>query len=186
MGTSVNQRSPETPNWRIVQRAYEDPKIPLERVLQEIWRASTNQPEGDLVGQLTRPIIAQIGEIGASKASPAEVARAVSELVSREKASCLGADIARRAAIQCAGKEDASSAFVVRVIAEATNYLVSRDIPGHISPGKRLATVSDAREFSARLINEAVAQASSVSASKSDLGATVKTIVDRIRNGGAR
>jgi hypothetical protein len=30
---------------------------------------------------------------------------------------------------------------------EVTNYLVSRDIPGHIRPGSRLENVADVRAF---------------------------------------
>ena len=151
MGTSVNQRSPDTTNWRIVQRAYEDPNFPAERALKEIWRAATNQPQGDLAAQLGEPAIAAFADVAIASSSPAEAAREAGRVIAETKCASLAADIARRAAVQSAGRENPREAFAQRLFAEATNYLVSRDLPGHIGANERLDSVSAAREFRQRL-----------------------------------
>lgn len=155
MGTSVNQRSPDTTNWRIVQRAYEDPNVPAERALREIWRAATNQEQGDLAAQLGEPAIAAFAGIAANASSPAEASREAGRLIAETKCASLAADIARRAAVQSAGRENASEAFSQQLFAEATNYLVSRDLPGHIGANDRLDSASAAREFRQRLTSTA-------------------------------
>ena len=147
MGTSVNQRSPDTTNWRIVQRAYQDPTVPVDRALREIWRAATNQEQGDLAAQLAQPVIGSFAALASAAGTPAEASREAGRLIAEAKCASLGADIARRAAIQSAGREDAQSFFTQRLFAEATNYLVSRDLPGHVAEGTRIGSVSEAREF---------------------------------------
>jgi hypothetical protein len=147
MGTSVNQRSPDTPNWRIVQRAFENPDFPLERALREIWRAAGNQEQGDLAAQLAHPFIGSLAAVAAQVSTPSEAARAIGKLVVDQKTASLAADIARRAAMQAAGREGARELFVERLFMEATSYLVARDLPGHISPGRRLSSVAEARAF---------------------------------------
>lgn len=193
MGTSVNQRSPDTPSWRIVQRTYEDSSIPLERALQEIWRAATHQQESDLGRQLSQPVILELADVSARADSPAEASRLANEVIATSKAASLGADLARRAAIQAAGRPDAGQLFVERLFAEATGYLVSRDLAGHISEGKRLPTVSAAREFRAQLTSIASKTASSLSVDGSPLASSeiwagyVSTVLNAIkqRHGGS-
>jgi hypothetical protein len=147
MGTSVNQRSPDTYNWRIVQRAYENPDVPIDLALRDIWRAADNQPEGNLFAQLADPVIGALAAVAATATSPMEASSEVGRLIVDQNAASLAADIARRAVMQSAGRENAQALVVERLFAEATNYLVSRDIPGHIRPGGRLETVADARAF---------------------------------------
>src|SRR6266545_3121163 len=114
MGTSINQRSPDTTNWRIVQSAYEDPSVPLPRVLQEIWRAAANQPEGDIIRQLANPNIGSFVSFAISATSPAEVAHVMGRFIAETKSASLAADIARRAVMQSVGHENPSSVFVQR------------------------------------------------------------------------
>lgn len=169
MGTSVNQRSPDTPSWKIVQRAYEDPTITPERNLQEIWRAATNQQGNDLGRQLSGDIVRDLAQVAVTAGSAAEAGQIATHLIADSKGASLGADLARRAAMQAAGREFAGDFFLQRLFAEATAYLVSRDLPGHISEGKRLPTVSAAREYRQQLtlMAASVAQA----APRVDLGA---------------
>jgi hypothetical protein len=147
MGTSVNQRSPETNNWRIVQRAYENADVPISLALRDIWRAADNQPEGNLFSQLADPAIGALAAVAGTAASPTEASSEVGRLILDQNAASLAADITRRAVMQSAGRENALALVVERVFMEATNYLVSRDIPGHIRPGARLETVAEARAF---------------------------------------
>ena len=147
MGTSVNQRSPDTTNWKLVQQAYENPDFPIERALREVWQAASNQEQGDLIAQLAEPTIGSLVSVAARSISPADASRAVGDYIADNLGASLAADIATRAVIQSAGRPDAQSFFVQRLFAEATDYLVSRDLPGHISPGSRLGSISAARAF---------------------------------------
>src|SRR5713226_3305849 len=121
MGTSVNQRSPNTLNWRAVRAAYDDPAVPPERVLTEIWRAADNQPEGSLPRLLAEPIIGSLVSLVAASTSVEDAARAAARLAARSKESTLAVDSARRAVVQSVGGPDAVETFVAKVFAEATN-----------------------------------------------------------------
>lgn len=59
MGTSVSQSSPSTPRWQATQATYSSPEIPIERTVQEIWRAADSQVEENLARDLQAPIIAE-------------------------------------------------------------------------------------------------------------------------------
>src|SRR5687768_9297794 len=103
MGTSVNQKSPTTPNWTIAQQAYRDRSIPEDRALREIWRAALNQPEGDLAGQLRNPAFARMAALVPTWSTAADASREAAQFVREAKISSLTADLARRAAMQTAG-----------------------------------------------------------------------------------
>ena len=151
MGTSVNQRSLDTLNWRMVQRTYEDPNVPISRVLQEIWRAAVNQESGDIAAQLAQPSIGQFAVIAERASSPAEAMREAGRFITEAKVGSLAAEIAKRAAVQSAGKPNARHQFMQRLFAEATNYLVARDLPGHIGAAGRIDSASNASEFRRQL-----------------------------------
>lgn len=155
MGTSVNQPSPNTPAWKIAQRAYDNPNLSTDWALREIWRAAGNQPEGDLAAQLAQPVIGDLASFAIRISSPADAAEEISTFVADNQVASLATDIARRAAMQSAGKEGASEMFMQRLFAEATNYLVSRDIPGHIAPTSRLQSISDVRAFKQQVMDAA-------------------------------
>jgi len=156
MGTSVNQGSPRTRNWEAVQSTYKSDVIPLERVLQEVWRAATNQPEGDLAAQLGAPIISRLRAIAIQGATVGEVANATNLEIARSRQASLGVEIARRAAIQCSTAKNRPQAFSERLFAEASNYLISRDLPGFVGLDCRNRTVSDSRDFKQSVVDIAV------------------------------
>jgi hypothetical protein len=148
MGTSTSQRSPSTPNWHAVATAYTSSTIPVPRVVQELWRAATNQPTGDLASDLGTPIVAQCLTIALGAASREEALYSASREVARSGQASLAADIAQRAMAQSfRSGEDRTSTFVQSLFAEAGNYLVSRDLPGYVGVGERLHTISDAIAF---------------------------------------
>src|SRR5262245_35458224 len=152
MGTSVNQKSPATPNWTIAQQAYRDRSIPEERALREIWRAALNQPEGDLAAQLRNPAFARMAALIPSWSTAADASREAAQFVRDAKISSLAGDLARRAAVQTAADPAGNARFAQRLFAEATNYLVSRDLPGFITRGERLASVGQARALKQALV----------------------------------
>lgn len=165
MGTSVNQPSPKTLNWRAVHAAYRNPETPIDRVVAEVWRAAANQLRGDLPGLLAAPIVARLGQLVMSAKTPAELARSSAVEIVRNKAASLAADIARRAAVQCIASSDRASAYRARVFAEATNYLVSRDFPGFVGSG-RAKNVGESLQFKTALTSRVDEIARSMAAPK--------------------
>jgi len=148
MGTSINQRSPATPNWHAVATAYNSSEISIPRVVQELWRAATNQPTGNLASDLGAPIIAQCLAITLDAPSREEALYSASRMVALSGQASLAADIAQRAVAQSFRPgEDRANAFTQYLFAEAGGYLVSRDLPGYVGVSERLHTVSDAIAF---------------------------------------
>lgn len=145
MGTSVSQRSPSTPNWDAALTAYETDVIPLNRAVQEIWRAATNQPEGNLGIDLGIPIVAECLRIAESANSREQAVKEARRAIALSGQTSLAADIAQRAVTQTfARPQDRTTAFASSLFAEAGNYLVSRDLPGYIGPEGRAKTIGQA------------------------------------------
>jgi hypothetical protein len=153
VGTSVNQRSPDTPPWILAQDAYTDASMPVNQALREVWRAASNETETNLMSFLVQPELTAFADLAARISTPSEAFQETSRFISDQKVASLVADIARRAVIQSAGVENPRQQFLQRLFAEATNYLVSRDLPGHIRPGGKIETVSDARRFTQAMMD---------------------------------
>ena len=148
MGTSISQRSPNTNNWRAVAAIYRSEEIPVERAVQEVWRAATNQPLGDLKSALAAPIIAQCLGITLEAKSPSEAYHTISKMVALKGLSTLATDLAKRAAVNSFSKPgNRRLNFAESLFSEAINYLVSRDLPGYVGVGDRISNVSDIIKF---------------------------------------
>jgi hypothetical protein len=157
MGTSVSQRSPSTPNWHAVSVGYTSDAIPIERVVQEIWRAATNQPTGDLASDLGAPLIARCFSIALTASSREEAVHAVRREIALSGQASLAADIAQRAVAQSfRSGEDRASAFAQSLFAEAGNYFISRDLPGYVGINGRAQTVSESIAFKRQLREQIV------------------------------
>ena len=148
MGTSVSHRSPETHNWHAVSASYLSNDFPLERVNQEIWRAATNQPTGNLPMSMTEPIITECLKIVMDSTSAEEATRNVSRLIAVSGETNLAIDIARRAAVvSFLESGDRRTSFVRSLFSEAVDYLVSRDLSGYVGQGNRIRDVSSSIVF---------------------------------------
>jgi hypothetical protein len=183
MGTSVNQRSPRTANWSAVETAYTHLDISLQRTVQEIWRASSNEQDRGLVNDLGQPIIAQCVDIVRNANSPIEAGQKIRRLMVLSNQASLAGDIANRAAVGSFGKGgNPIDAFVVSLFSEASNYLVSRDIPGFVGLTDKVRTVRDVAEFKSSIIQEVVSKVTIVKKPQGDLSnpRTWKTYVDEI------
>jgi hypothetical protein len=154
LGTSVNQSSPRTVNWLAAHATYRDVNIPPHRAMVEVWRAATNQKTGDLAALLSKPIVAELGRLAGEVRSVKELWTRATALIARSEDSSLGSDIARRAAVQCIGATDRVQAYNERVFAEATSYLVSRDLPGFVGSG-RARTAEESLQFKLDVMDQA-------------------------------
>jgi hypothetical protein len=187
MGTSISHASPRTANWRAVGAIYESEMIPADRASQELWRAATNQPAGNLGADLGHPVVATCAQIVRDIPSRADAIARVRQTLAMSGVASLATDIAQRAAVSCfAAPGDRVGAFVQSLVGEATNYLVSRDLPGHVGRSNRIATVSDAMSFKAQVLDHARQMAQSVlrppgvEASPSSWKSYITTVVGRL------
>src|SRR5688572_22979704 len=99
MGTSTNQRSPRTSNWKAVETAYTHPGTSVERTAQEIWRAAANEPDGGLVQSLSSPAIAQCLKAVLTSNSSTDAAQQIRRLLALSGQASLAGEIAQRAAV---------------------------------------------------------------------------------------
>jgi hypothetical protein len=118
--TSVSQSSPSTPNWQAAQVTYSSPTIPIERTVQEIWRAADSQTEENLAKDLQASVVAECLRITLTSSSRADAVRNVARAVALTGPSSLAAEIAQRAAARSFSDSGSSaSSFAKAVFAEA-------------------------------------------------------------------
>ena len=148
MGTSVSHRSPDTHNWRAVAASYLSENLTVDRINQEIWRAATNQPLGNLPLSLADPIIAHCLKTAVTSSSAQEAIYNVSRLIAESGEASLATDIARRAAVTSFNEPgNRRMNFVKSLFSEAVDYLVSRDISGYVGQSERIKNVSSSIAF---------------------------------------
>src|SRR5947207_5805508 len=111
MGTSVSQASPSTTNWLAVALAYVHDAIPVDRLVQELWRAAQSEPAADWGALLSEPIIAACKDIAVRSENPARAGSLAAREIVRRHASSLAADIAQRAVVQSYATEDRAQGF---------------------------------------------------------------------------
>lgn len=186
MGTSVNQRSPKTPNWQAVGVVYSNPDIPVDRAVEEIWRASSNEATGGIVDSLSAPVVAGCVGIVENAKSSLEAVQRIRQLITSTGKATLAVDIAQRAAILSFGKaENRQDVFVQALFSEASNYLVSRDIPGYVG-SEKLRTVKELIAFKTSVLQSVASSVATVSLPKRNLAdpktwrRVVNQIVDRL------
>jgi hypothetical protein len=157
MGSSVNQRSSPTPNWRAASAAYTAPNIPIERIAQEVWHAAKNQPGENLPLLLRAGIIATCAETVASSNSPQQALATIRRQIALSGQASIAGDVAQRAVAGFQPTGDRLTAFAERLFFEASNYLVSRDLPGFVGSSPRIPNVSAAARLKSEVCNHVAA-----------------------------
>jgi len=148
MGTSISHSSPPTNNWRAVAATYLSESIGTERVIQEIWRAASHQPTGDMGSDLAQPVIQRCLQIALEARSPQDAYQNTARMIALSEKSTLATDIAKRAVVGVfLRKEERASCFVRLLFSGAVDYLISRDLPSYIGKGNRLENVTDSIKF---------------------------------------
>jgi hypothetical protein len=145
VGTSVSQTSPSTPIWQATQATYYRPDIPVERTVQELWRAADSQTDENLARDISAPIVAECLRVTMMASSRMEAVRNVAQAVVASGESTLATEIARRAATKSfsGGGGGSATSFAVALFVEAGDYLASRDLPGFVGVSEKLPKVSD-------------------------------------------
>ncbi len=156
MGTSVSQRSPRSGrtgvNWSAVSVAYRSDNIPIERVVKEVWRAAQSDAESSWANLLQASAVLGCRDISIESGSAQEAMSAAVQMIARDGSSSIAADIAKRAIVQSFGSESREIGFAESLFAEATNYLVSRDLAGLVGTSDRTGSVTSASEFKRQIV----------------------------------
>jgi hypothetical protein len=149
MGTSVNQRSPNTGGWRSVAACYTNENTAVDRAALEIWRAAVTQDDS-IFDQLGSDLVAQCAT-AANQKLPEQTAIAEIERLSTLKENHLVGEFAKHALLIKAAGGHPDESFSTVLFRQITNYLVSRDISGHVGSAHRCKTVEDLRVFKASI-----------------------------------
>ncbi|MFC1897597.1 hypothetical protein ACFLX8_03420 [Chloroflexota bacterium] len=149
MGTSFSHRSPSTPSWRAVSAAYLNASIPEERVVEEIWKAATNQPHDKLASSLSEPIIYACLKVALESDDFNTADYNVSKLIAMSGEASLATDIAKRAVLSSflEVSRDKKRNFIKLLFSNTADYLISRDIPSYFGRGSRLENMSSTIQF---------------------------------------
>lgn len=182
MGTSISQMSAKTLGWGIVQQVYKSDSFTVERAVCEIWRAATSETS-NLKEQLASPIVNAIEEIALTKGNPSEIASEVEKTITFSGNANFACELARLAAIKAAVAplEQRRSIFREKLFAEASNYLISRDISGYVGKEFRSTTISEMITFK-RLTLESTSSIVRKSLSEMNRKNSWNDVVDEIVN----
>jgi hypothetical protein len=137
--------------FRATAAAYESPDVPEERVLRDLWRAALGDIDGHWASRLSSNVIESLADIAIHSSDPSSGMARATQFIAESKASSIATEAAKRAIATSFGFEDRRAGFIAGLFASVTDYLVSRDLSGHVGRSTRNATVLDAIEFKARL-----------------------------------
>ncbi len=186
MGTSISQASPRTESWEILRKLYIDADIPIDRVVQEMWRADRRE-EDSLVSLLATDVISQIFAIACQDNEPSAISSIIADEASNWNEVSLSIDIACRAAISSTHSEARAVSFISNVFGEAADYLASRDIPGLVGLGTRIKNIPESAEFKANLVRSTKERAAEIAKNNQFLASeSWKEIVSDVVYGLAR
>lgn len=144
MGTSSNQSSPNTPNWRPVLGVLGDSNWPVERQSEELWRSAIMDRDGRLIEELAHPLIASACEIAEQRIPPANAVQSFDHSLNEQYAVGLTFDMAKRALARVSATESGSVGFAAELFAETISYYASRDLPSFVGASGRIQTTTDA------------------------------------------
>lgn len=131
-----------------MEAAYSSPEIPVEQVVEEMWRAADSQPEESVPTDLSAAIVAECLRIAMTAPSRAEAVQQATEAVAFSEGASLAADLAQMAVAKCFSAPGSRPlAFTKAIFTEAGDYLVSRDLPGLVGASERIANVDEAINF---------------------------------------
>lgn len=154
MGTSVNQPSPNTPNWRLARALLGRPDAPPPDQVAELWRAATADRARALEKEFSDPLLAQAARMAAAfPREPQQALAQFDEALYESRSRSLVLEFGRRALARCALTGTGSEGFAAELFSEATSYYVARDLPGFVGSPNRVANAHDALKLKAELQN---------------------------------
>lgn len=150
MGTSISQPSPDNNNWRPVKLGYKNEKIPLNRVVKEIWRASENQ-EKPLSKEINSDLIFKCHQFVSQSPNAREALKSFRQEVILSKQNSIVAEFAKRAIPAAYQAQDTTKQWRSAFFSELTGYIVSRDASGYVGKEYRNKSVTELNKFKSEI-----------------------------------
>jgi hypothetical protein len=183
MGTSINQASPKSSNWKPVLASYSKQGIQEERVIKEIWRASENE-EVPISQEIKSDLVFQCFKAVESSTTFREAMMKFNEAIISSKKNSIIAEFAKRIIPSSFQGENPAEQWKGNLFTEVTKYVVSRDASGFVGESYRNKSVNELIEFKRRLgskVAEIVKAESTTIKSKRDWNNFVDTSIKKLK-----
>ena len=149
MGTSRNDRSPNTPGWLAI-RAVIGGDWPIERQSLELWRTAATDQEQVLVEELSHPVVAIASQLSQG-AGVHEALDSYDDALDEHGPQSILADLARRSLAKAVAANTGPTGFATELFADVASYYTSRELPSYIGSRPGLRTTSAAIELKQRI-----------------------------------
>lgn len=189
MGTSRNDRSPQTLAWRTALAVLGTSDTPADRQCTEIWRAVAADRGTKLEREFSNAVFAEACRLASAQGPVQEAVRAYNEVVRYVSDAGLAVDMGRRALARSAAEKGGAKAFVSELFAEAVSYYASRDLPSFVGATGRVHSSTeciDLKDSLRQITRERVMSAGDPGASAKSWGQFVGRALRALRKEGAR
>lgn len=146
MGTSVSHGSPRTSNWRPVLVCYTNDKIPHERLINEVWRASDNE-EISVSSMMKTGAVYDCYEAVSKSKTYREALEKFNTKILLTKQNSIVAELAKRVIPLAFQSDTPKEQWKSSLFSELTNYVVSRDTSGFVGNKFRNKSINELIEF---------------------------------------
>jgi hypothetical protein len=155
VGTSRNDPSPKTPEWRPAIAILGRTDIPIERQSAELWSAAAADLDGTLRDDLSHHVFAEACEIAERGGDLFDALDSYDDASRREHKPGIAIEFGRRALARSLSNREGAAGFARELIAETAGYFASRDLPSYVGSKDRIAGVEDLVSLKDRLADQA-------------------------------
>lgn len=155
MGTSISQPSPKNTNWKPLHSSYQNPYIPEQRIINEIWRASENQENPISVSLKSDSIFDCYNAVKESKTFQ-EAVEKINKAVALKKNNSIMAEFAKRVIPPSFQANKPPNNWAARFFCEINNYVLSRDTSGFVGEKYRNKSVKELIEFKKNIAKKVI------------------------------
>jgi hypothetical protein len=146
MGTSISHPSPRNSNWKPVLACYTSTNIPYERIINEVWRATENDPTPISTLMKSETIFQCFNAVRNSK-NYREALDRFNDFILSSKQNSIVAEFAKRGIPASFMSTSPSNQWKKNLFSEITNYVISRDASGFVGDKFRNKSIDELMEF---------------------------------------
>jgi hypothetical protein len=187
VGTSVNQPSPNTPNWRLARAVLGRPDAAPTDQVAELWLAAAADRARVLEKELADPLLAKAAEIAsAHRQDPQRAMAEFDRTVYESRTTNFVLELGRRALARATLMGTGAEGFAAELFSETTSYYVARDLPGFVGSPNRVGNAHDALKLKAELqsVTRTLASAGDVSVDVRSWARYVAATIERLTRRG--
>lgn len=142
MGTSRNDRSPQTPPWKLALAILGKSGVSPDRQSREVWRAAYADRGEKLLRDLSHSALANACHLVEQRTTIQDGLGNYEKSIHYESEGGLVLEMGKRALTRCLATRASSTEFVGELFSEAVSYYISRDLPSYVSaPGRVESTL---------------------------------------------